>query len=194
MAADISDPKTKYAKIQREAAERIVDDDRARWVSPDAIQRTEPIPGMLLSQPTITDSECEINAGAYAGRGRGASERLLPSHTEEVRRKVAVWPEIYDHKAPLPSHYPRCNCTKTVRGVTLMSRAELERLSEMPITFSGSGAPTVDDLIHKSGERLARIDFVQQHYVDDERESSLAGPKADIPVDFHEIDGTESET
>ena len=65
--ADISSPNALYAKVQREAAERMVDDRRARWVLPDAIQRTEVSSEVVSDQPSITDSECEINAGAYAG-------------------------------------------------------------------------------------------------------------------------------
>jgi hypothetical protein len=53
----------------------MVDDRRARWVSPDAIQRTELASEVVFDQPTITDSECEINAGAYAGLRRGLPKR-----------------------------------------------------------------------------------------------------------------------
>ena len=49
----------------REAAERMVD-DHALLGLPNAIQRTELTSEVMSDQPTITDSECEINAGAYA--------------------------------------------------------------------------------------------------------------------------------
>ena len=81
-------PKAVYAKVRREAAEPMVDDGLARWVFPDAIQRTEPSSEVVFDQPTITDSDCEINAGAYAGRRRGAAETLSAAQIETVRLKV----------------------------------------------------------------------------------------------------------
>ena len=128
--ADISSPKSLHAKVRREAAERMVDDRRARWVLPDAIQRTEVASEVVSDQPTITDSECEINAGAYPGLRRGAAATLSTAQVEAVRRKVAVWPEIYDQKAPLPGHCRNSNGSNTVRGITLMSRDELQELSD----------------------------------------------------------------
>ena len=118
----------------------MVDDRRARWVLPDAIQRTELSSEAVSDQPTITDSECEINAGAYAGLRRGAAKTLSPAQVEAVRRKVAVWPEIYDQKAPLPGYRRTFDCRNNVRGITLMNRDELQKLSEVQVAFIGSEA------------------------------------------------------
>jgi hypothetical protein len=187
--ANISSPNALYAKVQREAAERMVDDRRARWVLPDAIQRTEATSEMVSDQPTITDSECEINAGAYAGRRRGAAERLSSAQAEGVRRKVALWPEIYDQKSPLPGRYRNSNCCNTVRGITLMSRDELQKLSDLQVGFIGSETRRLDRLSRKDRMRITGDDFVLQHYRDDELE-----PGSDVAVGYHELDGSDVET
>jgi len=187
--ADVCHSKTTFARIQREAAERMVDDYRARWVLADAIQRTDPIPGVLSDLPTITDSECEINAGAYAGRGRRAADRLSPAQVTEVRSKVGVWPEIYDRKAPLPGHYRRSACINSAPGVTVMSREELEQLTKPCVVFIDLGSRSYSDLVRKKRMRLTDDDFVQQHYVDDERASP-----SDVPIGYHEVDSSESES
>ena len=186
---DVSSPKALYAKVRREAAERMVDDRRARWVLPDAIQRTEATAEMVFDQPTITDSECEINAGAYAGRRRQAAETLSPAHVETVRRKVAVWPEIYDQKAPLPGHCRNSNCCDTVRGITLMSRDELPKLSDLQGGFICSETRPLGRLLRKNRMRFAGDDFVLQHYWDDEPEA-----ESELAVGYHELDDSELET
>ncbi len=151
----------------------MVDDRRARWVSPDAIQRTELNSEAVSDQPTITDSECEINAGAYAGLRRGAAEALSPAQVEAVRRKVAVWPEIYDQKAPLPGYRRTLDCRNNVRGITLMNRDELQKLSEVQVAFIGSETQLPSYLVRKSRMRTMKDDFVQQHYRDDDRSLTL---------------------
>ena len=164
----------------------MVDDRLARWVLPDAIQRTEVTSEVVPDQPTITDSECEINAGAYAGLRRGAAETLSPAQVEAVRRKVAVWPEIYDQKAPLPGYRRNFDCRNTVRGITLMSRDELQKLSELQVAFIGSEAQPPNYLLRKSRMRTMRDDFVLQHYRDDEPE-----PDSEATVGYHELDDSE---
>jgi hypothetical protein len=187
--ADISSPKSVHAKVRREAAERMVDDRRARWVLPDAIQRTEVTSEVVSDQSTITDSECEINAGAYAGLRRGAVETLSAALVEGVRRKVAVWPEIYDQKAPLPGHCRNSNCCNTVHGITVMSRDELQKLSGLQVGFTCSETRPLDLLLRKNRTRIAGDDFVLQHYRDDEPE-----PVSEVAVGYHELDDTELET
>jgi hypothetical protein len=187
--ADTSSPKSLHAKIRREAAERMVDDHRARWVSPDAIQRIELNSEGVSDHPTITDSECEINAGAYAGLRRGAAETLSPAQVEAVRRKVAVWPEIYDQKAPLPGYDRTFDCRNNVRGITLMNRDELQKLSEVQVAFIGSEAQLPSYLARKSRMRTMRDDFVLQHYRDDEPE-----PDSEATVGYYELDDSELET
>jgi hypothetical protein len=187
--ADVSSPKALYAKVRREAAERMVSDRRARWVLPDAIQRMEVTLEMVSNQPTITDSECEINAGAYAGRSRGAVETLSPAQVEMVRRKVAVWPEIYDQKAPLPGHCRNSDCGNTVRGIRLMSRDELQELSDLQVGFICSETRPLDRLLRKNRMQIAGDDFLLQHYRDDEPE-----PVSEVVVGYHELDDTDLET
>jgi hypothetical protein len=187
--ADISSPKSLHAKVRREAAERMVDDRRARWVLPDAIQRTELASEVVSDQPTITDSECEINAGAYPGLRRGAAATLSTAQVEAVRRKVAVWPDIYDQKAPLPGHYRNSNYRHTVHGITLMSRDELQKLSDLHVGFISSETRPLDRLPRKNRTRITGDDFVMQHYRDDETESV-----SDIAVGYHELDDSEIET
>ncbi len=167
----------------------MVDDRRARWVSPDAIQRTELNSEAVSDQPTITDSECEINAGAYAGLRRGAAETLSPAQVEAVRRKVAVWPEIYDQKASLPGYRRTFGCRNNVRGITLMNRDELQKLSEVQVAFIGSEAQLPSYLVRKSRMRTMKDDFVLQHYRDDEPE-----PDSEATVGYHELDNIELET
>ena len=166
-----------------------MDDRRARWVLPDAIQRTEVPSEMMSNQSTITDSECEINAGAYAGRGRGGVETLSAALVEAVRRKVAVWPEIYDRKAPLPGHCVNSSFSDTVRGITLMSRDELQNLSDPRVAFVGLETRPPDHLLRKNRMRVMRDDFVLQHYRDDEPE-----PESEVAVGFCEPDDSKSET
>lgn len=167
----------------------MVDDHRARWVSPDAIQRTEFNSEAVSDQPTITDSECEINAGAYAGLRRGAAETLSPAQLEAVRRKVAVWPEIYDQKAPLPGYRRTSDCRNNVRGITLMNRDELQKLSDVQVGFIGSEAQLPSYLVRKRRMRIMREEFVLQHYRDDEAE-----PDSEATVGYHELDDSELET
>jgi hypothetical protein len=186
--ADISSPKALPAKVRREAAERMVDDGRARWVLPDAIQRTEMASEVVSDQPTITDLECEINAGAYAGQRRGAVDVLSAAQVEAVRRKVALWPEIYDQKAPLPGAYNDSNCCNTVRGITFMSRDELQRLSSLDLAFIGSETRLSSQLLRRNVRTMGN-DYVLQYYVDDECE-----PEAEIAVGYQELGHSESET
>lgn len=120
---------------------------------------------------------------------RGAAATLSAAQVEAVQRKVAVWPEIYDEKAPLPGYVRDSNRRNTMRGVTLMSRDELQRLSNLQVAFIGSETRPLDELFRKNTTRLPDNDFVQQHYVDDERESL-----SDIAVGYHDIDGSELET
>ena len=167
----------------------MVDDRRALWVSPDAIQRMEVTSEVVSDQPTITDSECEINAGAYAGLRRGAAETLSAAQVEAVRRKVAVWPEIYDQKAPLPGHCRNSNRCKTVRGVTLMSRDELQKLSDLDVAFIGSETRSPSHLLRRNLVRVMGDDFVLQHYRDDEPE-----PESEVAVGYHELDDSKLET
>ncbi len=166
----------------------MVDDRRARWVSPDAIQRTELASEEVSDQPTITDSECEINAGAYAGLRRGAAEALSAAQVEAVRRKVAVWPEIYDQKATLPGHYRTSDCCTTVRGITLMSRDELQKLTDQAMFF-GSETRSPSRLLRRNSVRAMGDDYVLQHYRDDEPETVT-----DIALGYHELDDGELET
>lgn len=187
--ADVSSPKALCAKVRREAAERMVDDHRARWILSDAIQRMEATSEMVSGQPTITDSECEINAGAYAGRSRGAAERLSFAQVEAVRRKVAVWLEIYDRKAPLPGHCRNSNCCDTVSGIRLMRRDELQKLSDLQAGFICSETRPLDRLLRKNRMRIAGNDFVLQHYRDDEPET-----ESEVAVGYHEVDDSELET
>ncbi len=187
--ADISSPKSLHVKVRREAAERMVDDRLARWVSPDSIQRTEVTSEVVSNQSTITDSECEINAGAYAGLRRGAAETLSPAQVEAVRRKVAAWPEIYDQKAPLPGYRRSFDCRNNVLGVTLMTREELRKMSEVQVAFIGLEAQLPSYLARKSRMRTMRDDFVLQHYRDDEPEAD-----AETTVGYHELDDSDSET
>ena len=168
--ADTSSPKSLHAKVRREAAERMVGDHRARWVLPDAIQRTELTSEVVSDQPTITDSECEINAGAYAGLRRGAAATLSAAQVEAVRLKVAVWPEIYDQKAPLPGCCRNSDLCNTVRGVTLMSRDELQKLSDLQVAFVGSEAQLPSRLLRRNRMPVMGEDYVLQHYRDDESE------------------------
>lgn len=187
--ADVSSPRALYAKVRREAAERMVDERRARWVLPDAIQRMEAILEMVSDQSTITDSECEINAGGYAGRRRGAAETLSSAQVEGVRRKVALWPEIYDQKSPLPGRYRNSTCCDIVRGITLMSRDDLQELSDLQVGFICSETRPLDRPLRKNRMRIAGDDFVLQHYRDDEPE-----PVSEVSVGYHELDDTDLET
>jgi hypothetical protein len=187
--ADISSPKSLHAKVRREAAERMVDDRRARWVLPDAIQRTELTSEVVSDQPTITDSDCEINAGAYAGLWRGAAATLSAAQVEAVRRKVAVWPEIYDQKAPLPGCCRNSNLCNTVRGVTLMSRDELQKLSDLQVAFVGSEAQSPSHPLRRNRVPVIGDHYVLQHYRDDEPE-----PESELAVEYHELDDSELET
>ncbi len=184
--ADVSSPRSLCAKIRKDAAERMVDDRHARWVLPDAIQRTELTSEVLSDQPTITDSDCEINAGAYAGTRPGAAATLSAARVEAVRRKVELWPEIYDQRAPLPGCRRNSNLCDTLRGVTLMSPDELRRLSGGQVGFVGSEAKPLTHLLHENRMRNMRDDFVLQHYRDDERET-----EPDVPVGYHELDDSE---
>lgn len=165
----------------------MVDDGGARWVSPNAVQLTEHTPDLIADQPTITDSECEINAGAYAGIRRGAAEGLSARHVEAVRNKVAVWPEIYDHKAPLPGHCRVSDCGNTP-GIRLMSRQELQKLSSLQVAFIGLEAQSSNYSLRKSKMRAMRDDYVLQHYGDDEAE-----PESEVAVGYHELDASELE-
>jgi hypothetical protein len=187
--ADISSTKSVHAKVRREAAERMVDDRRARWVLPDAIQRTEVTSEVVSDQPSITDSECEINAGAYPGLRRGAAATLSTAQVEAVRRKVALWPEIYDQKSPLPGSYRNSNCCHTVRGITLMSRDELQELSDLQVGFICSETRPLDRSLRKNRMRIAGDDFVLEHYRDDEPE-----PASEVAVGYHELDNSDLET
>lgn len=187
--ADISSPKSLFVKVRRDAAERMVDDRLARWVSSDAIQRSEVTPELASDQPTITDSECEINAGAYAGLRRGAAETLSAAQVEAVRRKVAAWPEIYDQKAPLPGRCPNSDCCKT-RGITMIGRDELQNLPNLQVAFIGLETRPSNHLLRKSGMRVMRDDFVLQHYRDDEPEPE---PESEVAVGYHELDDSELE-
>ena len=167
----------------------MVDDRRARWVSPDAIQRTEVASEVVSDQPTITDSECEINAGAYPGLRRGAAATLSTAQVEAVRRKVAVWPDIYDQRAPLPGYGRSSSRCNTGSGITLMSRDELQRLSDRQVGLTCSETQPLDRLLRKNRVRIAEDDFVLQHYRDDEPENV-----SDIAVGYHELDDSELET
>ena len=187
--ADISSPKSLHAKVRREAAERMVDDRRARWVLPDAIQLTELASEVVSDQPTITDSECEINAGAYPALRRGSDETLSDAQVEAVRRKVAAWPEIYDQRAPLPGHCRNSNRCKTVRGVTLMSRDELQSLSDLDVALIASETRSPDHLLRRNRVRVMGDDYMLQHYSDDEPE-----PKSELAVGYHDLDDSELET
>ena len=144
---------------------------------------------VVSDQATITDSECEINAGAYAGLRRGAVETLSAAQVEAVRRKVAVWPDIYDQKAPLPGHCRNSNCSKTVHGITLMSRDELQELTDLQVAFVGLEAGPPNHFLRKNRMRVMRDEFVLQHYRDDEPE-----PESEVAVGYHEPDDGESET
>jgi hypothetical protein len=167
----------------------MVDEGRARWALPDAIQRTEPVSSTLSGQPTITDSECEINAGAYAGCGLLAAERLSLGQMEAVRHKVALWTEIYDQKAPLPRRYRKSECQETAPGVKFVTSRELEQLSGLQITFAGPGPRPLHALLSRNKMGFRDSDLLRQTYADDEPE-----PLSDRAVGFHELDDSELES
>ena len=167
----------------------MVDDRRARWVLPDAIQLTEVTSEGVSGQPTITDSECEINAGAYAGLRRGAAQMLSAAQVQAVRCKIAVWPEIYDQKAPLPGYCRDSSRCNNMRGVTLMSRDELQKLSDSHVAFVGAETRSPSHPLRSSRVRGLGRDYVMQHYGEDEPEF-----EPEVPVGYHEVDDSGLET
>lgn len=106
---------------------------------------------------------------------------------EAVRRKVAVWPEVYDQRAPLPGHGRASDCGNTP-GIRLMTREELQKLSSQQGAFIGLEAQPSNYSLRKSKMRAMRDDFVRQHYGDDEAE-----PESEVAVGYHEVDASELE-
>jgi hypothetical protein len=97
--------------------------------------------------------------------------------------------EIYDQKAPLPGYRRTFDCRNKVRGITLMTPDELQKLSEMQVAFIGLEAQLPSYLARKSRMRTMRDDFVLQHYRDDEPEAD-----SEATVGYHELNESEFET
>ena len=112
---------------------------------------------------------------------------LSAQRVEAVRNKVAVWPEIFDEKAPLPG-YRRGSNRSSVPGVTLMSSDELRQLSALQVAFTGSETRASNDSLRKRTVHGMGDDYVMQHFMDDEPE-----PEPEVPVAYHEVDDSELE-